>query len=156
METNKTKLTNGEIAMILFIILSIIGIIIFNLKDDKSVPTPIETDNQKSTNSASPSNQIATSNEPFTYSGNAQDEVGNRAHYEIKIKRDFSEASINGPYQRIELLSDGRYQFIGGTIMGLSFKISAGTCILYTFERSYCKLPLSSAIKIRVNDKSVC
>jgi hypothetical protein len=166
METKNTELTSGEIGARLFgiLIISIIVGMIFSIiidntdgtpsenvnkkitnivnmffspKNDNKTATPNKTVNQKVTNSVSPTNQIATSNEPFTYTGNAQDELGNRAHYVMKIKRDFSEASINGPYQPIELLSNGRYQFIGGTIMGLSFNVNDRSCILYNFDRTY-------------------
>ena len=139
METKNKNPTNGQIRVeiIAILILSIIVVMIFSLQNDNKVATLSENDNQKITHSVSPSTQSANNNEPFTYTGNAQDELGNRAHYVMKIKRDFSEASINGPYQPIELLSNGRYQFIGGTIMGLSFNIDDRSCILYNFDRTY-------------------
>ena len=74
----------------------------------------------------------------FEYEGNATDEVGNKAHYKLSIKSDFSSASLSGsPYSRIEQLPNGRYQWTEGSIMGLKMEMSKNSCTLYNIDGSY-------------------
>jgi hypothetical protein len=98
---------------------------------DKSPSTPPaveETTTQENT----------YSNE-LTYEGSASDpQSGITQYYSLKIKSDFSAASIGGgPYTIIEDQGDGSYMWLDGTIIGMSFRPSKNSCAVFGSDGSY-------------------
>jgi hypothetical protein len=75
----------------------------------------------------------------LTYEGSASDlQSGITQYYTLKIKSDFSAASIGGsPYTIIENQGDGSYMWLDGTIVGMSFKPSKNSCALFGPDGSY-------------------
>lgn len=80
---------------------------------------------------------IANTASIMEYSGTAQDEVGNVTNYVLKIKSDLSEADIQGHFLRIAPLSDGIYQWIEGTVVGMKLRPEQSQCILYGVDGDY-------------------
>ena len=75
----------------------------------------------------------------ISYEGTMRDDQsGISQDYELKLKKDFSSASIGGgPYNRIEDQGDGSYLWIDGTIIGMSFKPMQQSCTVYGSDGSY-------------------
>lgn len=83
--------------------------------------------------------QENTYNNELTYAGSASSpESGITQNYILKIKSDFSAASIGGgPYTIIENQGDGSYMWLDGTIIGMSFRPSKNSCALFGSDGSY-------------------
>ena len=75
----------------------------------------------------------------LTYEGSASDpQSGITQYYTLKIKSDFSAASIGGgPYTIIEDQGDGSYMWLDGTIIGMSFRPSKNSCAVFGSDGSY-------------------
>ena len=75
----------------------------------------------------------------ISYEGTMRDDQsGISQDYLLKLKKDFSSASIgDGPYTRIEDQGDGSYLWIDGTIIGMSFKPMQQSCTVYGSDGSY-------------------
>jgi hypothetical protein len=75
----------------------------------------------------------------ISYEGTMRDDQsGISQDYVLKLKKDFSSASIGGgPYNRIEDQGDGSYLWIDGTIIGMSFKPMQQSCTVYGSDGSY-------------------
>jgi hypothetical protein len=83
--------------------------------------------------------QENTYSNELTYAGSASDpQSGITQNYILKIKSDFSAASIGGgPYTIIENQGDGSYMWLDGTIIGMSFRPSKNSCALFGSDGSY-------------------
>jgi len=83
--------------------------------------------------------QENTISNELTYEGSASDpQSGITQYYTLKIKSDFSAASIGGgPYTIIEDQGDGSYMWLDGTIIGMSFRPSKNSCALFGSDGSY-------------------
>jgi hypothetical protein len=83
--------------------------------------------------------QENTYSNDLTYSGSASDpQSGITQYYTLKIKSDFSAASIGGgPYTIIEDQGDGSYMWLDGTIIGMSFRPSKNSCAIFGSDGSY-------------------
>jgi hypothetical protein len=83
--------------------------------------------------------QENTYSNELTYAGSASDpQSGITQNYILKIKSDFSAASIGGgPYTIIEDQRDGSYMWLDGTIIGMSFRPSKNSCALFGSDDSY-------------------
>lgn len=83
--------------------------------------------------------QKNTYSNELTYSGSASDpQSGITQYYTLKIKSDFSAASIGGgPYTIIEDQGDGSYMWLDGTIIGMSFRPSKNSCAVFGSDGSY-------------------
>jgi hypothetical protein len=83
--------------------------------------------------------QENTYSNELTYSGSASDpQSGITQYYTLKIKSDFSAASIGGgPYTIIEDQGDGSYMWLDGTIIGMSFRPSKNSCAVFGSDGSY-------------------
>lgn len=75
----------------------------------------------------------------FIYEGSATDnQNGITQNYILYVKSDFSAASIGGgPYTQIEDQGNGSYMWLGGTIIGMSFKPLKDRCIIYASDGGY-------------------
>lgn len=72
------------------------------------------------------------------YEGDAKDEVGNRAHYILRIKPDFSAASISSnPFNRLEKLPNGMFQWMEGSVIGIKIQPTQSSCSLYNMDGSF-------------------
>ncbi len=107
---------------------------------ENSQPEP-QTDN---TPSSAPVVEETTTQEntisnELTYEGSASDpQSGITQYYTLKIKSDFSAASIGGgPYTIIEDQGDGSYMWLDGTIIGMSFRPSKNSCAVFSSDGSY-------------------
>jgi hypothetical protein len=106
----------------------------YNIKPDAQVNVKIDSIDHSKTSSTSELRNRDT----FDYEGTITDEMGNSAHYKLMIKKDFSSASIgNGPFTEIRPLSDGRFQWISGSIIGISFNPQKNSCDLYNADGTY-------------------
>ena len=107
---------------------------------ENSQPEP-QIDNTPSTAPAveETTTQENTYNNELTYEGSASDpQSGITQYYTLKIKSDFSTASIGGgPYTIIEDQGDGSYMCLDGTIIGMSFRPSKNSCAVFGSDGSY-------------------
>jgi hypothetical protein len=83
--------------------------------------------------------QENTYSNELTYAGSASDpQSGITQNYILKIKSDFSAASIGGgPFTIIEDQGDGSYMWLDGTIIGMSFRPSKNSCAVFGSDGSY-------------------
>jgi hypothetical protein len=110
----------------------------------KSIETPTfeslgQSSDEGSTENDESSNAEAMDKSELIYSGTMNDpESGITQDYTLKIRPDFTAASIGGgPYITIEDQGDGSYMWLGGTIIGMSFKPSNNSCIVFGSDGSY-------------------
>lgn len=69
------------------------------------------------------------------YEGTAYDQYsGQRQSLTLKVKTDFSAASLNGAYTPIREIRRGVYMFDGGTIYGIKFIPTDRDCSIYTVD----------------------
>jgi len=140
-------------------LITLICMIIFGCNQPENIPTStntVTTSPSPQTENSQPEPQIdnipsttpeveetttqenTISNE-LTYEGSASDpQSGITQYYTLKIKSDFSAASIGGgPYTIIEDQGDGSYMWLDGTIIGMSFKPSKNSCAVFGSDGSY-------------------
>jgi hypothetical protein len=110
----------------------------------KSIETPTFESLGQSSDEGSSGNDESSNAEDMDkseliYSGTMNDpESGITQDYTLKIRPDFTAASIGGgPYITIEDQGDGSYMWLGGTIIGMSFKPSNNSCIVFGSDGSY-------------------
>lgn len=110
----------------------------------KSIETPSfetigQSNDEGSNENDESANADAIDNRDIVYSGTMNDpQSGITQDYTLKIKPDFSAASIGGgPFVTIEDQGDGSYMWLGGTIIGMSFKPSNNSCMVFGSDGSY-------------------
>jgi len=71
-----------------------------------------------------PEPPVKTLPDTFDYEGEGTDELGNTAHFKVRVKSDLHSASINGPFTPIEYLGNNTYQWVAGSIAGIQFRLT--------------------------------
>ena len=96
------------------------------------------SEKSSTTSDQSNTSEEKTSND-LTYTGTASDpQSGITQEYTLTIKSDFRSASIGGgPFTTIEDQRDGSYMWLDGTIIGMSFRPTKNSCLVYGSDGSY-------------------